>query len=208
MPNPAGSDRAGRTLRDEQKSRTRAALIDSARAMFGRQGYAAVRVDDIAAAVGCSRATFYLHFSGKPEVLRALADRTVVPKVLELCADLDRVLATDSRDEFAGWVARTVSWFDDFKDLLPAWNEAMALDPGFREIAHEGVRALPDAMPTYLRRRPPQDRAEARLRLELFVAQLERFFTRWAVPGVVEVSPERAVEVLTDIWHPALRMRS
>jgi hypothetical protein len=43
------------------------------------------------------------------------------------------------------------------------------------------------------------------LRVELLVAQLERFFTRWAMQGIIDVSADRAVEVLTDIWFPALR---
>ncbi|GAB2726707.1 hypothetical protein GCM10027089_58320 [Nocardia thraciensis] len=37
------------------------------------------------------------------------------------------------------------------------------------------------------------------------MAQLERFFTRWAIQGTIDVTAARAAEVLTDIWFPALR---
>ncbi|WP_054814936.1 TetR/AcrR family transcriptional regulator [Nocardia arizonensis] len=196
--------RVAPTLRDEQKSRTRGRLIDSARTLFARQGYAAVRVDDIAGAVGCSRATFYLHFSGKADVLRALAAQSTMPTWREFWADLDRVLDTGSRAEFARWVGRAIAWFHEYRDLLPAWDEAMALDPGFREIARAGIHALPDAMPAYSARWPADRRDEARLRVELFVAQVERFFTRWAEPEAVEFTAEGAAAVITDIWYPAL----
>ncbi|MGW4366263.1 TetR/AcrR family transcriptional regulator [Nocardia takedensis] len=199
-----GPPRGGR-LRDEQKTRTRAALLDSAGELFARHGYGAVRVDDIAAAVGCSRATFYLHFAGKSDVLRAVAARTTVPSVRSLCEDLDVVLTSGSRADFVKWATRVIEWFQRHRQLLPAWNEAVAVDPGFREIARAALDALPDAVPDFLDRWPEDRRPEARLRVELLVAQLERFFTARSDGSGSELSAARTAQVLTDIWYPALR---
>ncbi|MEU2030447.1 TetR/AcrR family transcriptional regulator [Nocardia amamiensis] len=196
---------ANTSLREEQKQQTRARLMEAAKELFAARGYAAVRVDDIAAAVGCSRATFYLHFAGKLEILRAIAEQGTAPSALHFYQDLDRVLETGSRAEFVGWVTRAIEWFHEYKDLLPAWDEATALEPEFREIARNGILALPNAMTAYLAAWPDDRKDEARLRVELLVAQLERFFTRWAMQGTIEVSAEQAAEVLTDIWFPALR---
>ncbi|MBF6297081.1 TetR/AcrR family transcriptional regulator [Nocardia amamiensis] len=196
---------ANTSLREEQKQQTRARLMEAAKQLFAARGYAAVRVDDIAAAVGCSRATFYLHFAGKLEILRAIAEQGTAPSALHFYQDLDRVLETGSRAEFVGWVTRAIEWFHEYKDLLPAWDEATALEPEFREIARNGILALPNAMTAYLAAWPDDRKEEARLRVELLVAQLERFFTRWAMQGTIEVSAEQAAEVLTDIWFPALR---
>ncbi|MGW4719608.1 TetR/AcrR family transcriptional regulator [Nocardia sp. NPDC004260] len=196
---------ASANLRDEQKQQTRVRLMEGAKELFATRGYAAVRVDDIVAAVGCSRATFYLHFAGKQEILRAIAQQGTLPTVLHSYQDLDRVLETGSRAEFARWMTRAIEWFHKYKDLLPAWDEATALEPEFREIARDGILALPNAMTAYLAAWPAERRDEARLRVELLVAQLERFFTRWAMQGTIDVSVEQAVEVLTDIWFPALR---
>ncbi|MGW0249979.1 TetR/AcrR family transcriptional regulator [Nocardia goodfellowii] len=193
------------SLRDEQKLQTRAKLIDGAKALFSSQGYATVRVDDIAAAVGCSRATFYLHFTGKLDVLRAVAEQSTAPSALHFYEDLDRVLDTGSRAEFVGWMTRAIEWFQEYKDLLPAWDEATALEPEFREIAKQGILALPNAMTSYLARWPADRQDEARLRVELLVAQLERFFTRWAMQGTIDVTATQAAEVLSDIWFPALQ---
>ncbi|WP_330249858.1 TetR/AcrR family transcriptional regulator [Nocardia sp. NBC_00565] len=193
------------SLREEQKLQTRAKLLEGAKALFAERGYAAVRVDDIAAAVGCSRATFYLHFAGKQELLRAIAEQGTVPTALHFYEDLDRVLDTGSRADFVDWVTRAIEWFHQYKDLLPAWDEATALEPEFREIARQGILALPNAMTSYLARWPADRQDEARLRVELLVAQLERFFTRWAMQGTIDVTADRAAEVLTDIWFPALQ---
>ncbi|MFQ6396472.1 TetR/AcrR family transcriptional regulator [Nocardia sp. KC 131] len=202
---PTKSKQAGTSLRDEQKLQTRAKLIEGAKNLFSAQGYAAVRVDDIAAAVGCSRATFYLHFTSKLEVLRAVAEQSTAPSALHFYEDLDRVLDTGSRAEFGGWMTRAIGWFQEYKDLLPAWDEATALEPEFREIARKGIMALPNAMTSYLARWPADRQDEARLRVELLVAQLERFFTRWAMQGVIDVTADQAADVLADIWFPALQ---
>ncbi|MFI1911527.1 TetR/AcrR family transcriptional regulator [Nocardia sp. NPDC020380] len=193
------------SLRDEQKRLTRSRLIEAATQLFTTQGYATVRVDDIAAAVGCSRATFYLHFTGKPDVLRAIAEQGTLPSVQHFYEDLDHVLDTGSRTEFAAWMRRAIDWFQEYKDLLPAWDEATALEPEFREVAREGILALPNVMTSYLSRWPADRQDEARLRIELLVAQLERFFTRWAMQGTIDVSADEAANVLTDIWFPALQ---
>ncbi|MEV6770390.1 TetR/AcrR family transcriptional regulator [Nocardia sp. NPDC051030] len=193
------------SLREEQKRLTRSRLIDAAKQLFTTQGYAPVRVDDIAAAVGCSRATFYLHFTGKPDVLRAIAEQGTLPSVQHFYEDLDHVLDSGSREEFGAWMRRAIDWFQEYKDLLPAWDEATTLEPEFREVAREGILALPNVMTSYLSRWPETQQDEARLRIELLVAQLERFFTRWAMQGTIDVTADQAAAVLTDIWFPALQ---
>ncbi|PTR30379.1 TetR family transcriptional regulator [Rhodococcus sp. OK519] len=192
------------TQRDEQKRLTRLRLLDCARELFAANGYAAVKVDDITSAAGCSRATFYLHFTGKTDVLRRIGSESMEPRAASVYADLDEVLECGSREEFVRWVERAVDWFERNRAILPAWDEALVLEPDFREPARDAISALPDAMPSYLTRWGTAREQEARLRIELLVTQLERFFTRWAVQGTIEIPREQAAEVLTDIWFPAL----
>lgn len=202
MGNATGTRRA--TLRSEQKLATRNRLLESAQALFAERGYAAVTVDDIAADVGCSRATFYLHFPAKVDILVAVAEAGMAPSAYAFYQDLDRVLETGSRAEFTSWITRAIEWFHQYKDLLPAWDEATVLEPEFRAIARAGILALPESMPIYLSSWPAEELDEARLRVELLVTQLERFFTRWRMLETIDVTTERAAEVLTGIWFPAL----
>ena len=69
------SDNTGKggSLRDEQKRLTRRLLIEGAVTAFERKGYAATTIEDIVAEANASRATFYLHFKSKAEVVLVVA---------------------------------------------------------------------------------------------------------------------------------------
>lgn len=55
--------------RDEQRERTRRRLYECALEVFRRDGVGPCRIDDIAAAAGVSRGSFYFHFPTKEHVL-------------------------------------------------------------------------------------------------------------------------------------------
>jgi len=57
------------TQRDHQKLATREALRTAALRLFAERGFRETTADEIAAAAGVSRRTFFLHFSSKDEVL-------------------------------------------------------------------------------------------------------------------------------------------
>src|SRR3954462_11767138 len=63
----------GLTLRDEQKRLTPRRLIDGALAAFERKGYAATTIEDVVAEANASRATFYLHFKSKSDLVLVMA---------------------------------------------------------------------------------------------------------------------------------------
>ncbi|MDF3983400.1 helix-turn-helix domain containing protein [Luteibacter sp. PPL201] len=63
-----------RGRREENKQAVRARLVDASLVLFARQGYDMVSVDDIAAAAGVSRRTFFNYFAGKEEVVFAWMD--------------------------------------------------------------------------------------------------------------------------------------
>lgn len=61
-----------RTAPPSQKRRNQ--ILESALTVFSRKGFGESRVDDISAAAGISRATFYRYFDGKDDVFDALID--------------------------------------------------------------------------------------------------------------------------------------
>ena len=85
----ATSDHTGKggSLRDEQKRLTRRLLIEGAVTAFERKGYAATTIEDIVAEANASRATFYLHFKSKADVVLVVA-RTLGRRWRELYLEL------------------------------------------------------------------------------------------------------------------------
>ncbi|MBB5079364.1 TetR/AcrR family transcriptional regulator [Nonomuraea endophytica] len=55
----------------------RAQLLDAAEALMLRAGVESLTVDDVTAAAGVAKGTFYLHFSSKDDLVGALRDRYV-----------------------------------------------------------------------------------------------------------------------------------
>ncbi len=59
-----------------QGATTRAALIETGRALFGAQGFADTPIDEIVAAAGVTKGAFYHHFSGKEDLFREVFEQT------------------------------------------------------------------------------------------------------------------------------------
>jgi AcrR family transcriptional regulator len=63
-------------MRAAQREFTRTRIIEAAIEVFAEKGYARTTVDDIAERAGSTRATFYLHFKTKSDVLSELMSRS------------------------------------------------------------------------------------------------------------------------------------
>jgi AcrR family transcriptional regulator len=59
-------------LRSRHAEATRRAVLDAARALFGRKGYAQTSVDEIADAARVTKGAVYHHFAGKEALFRAV----------------------------------------------------------------------------------------------------------------------------------------
>ena len=64
-----------RLTREESRRRTRESLLDAAAEAFGRRGYHAASVDEVAEAAGFSKGAVYANFASKAELFLALLDR-------------------------------------------------------------------------------------------------------------------------------------
>jgi TetR/AcrR family transcriptional regulator, acrAB operon repressor len=63
----------------EDAEQTRRALLDAGLRVFGRQGYAATRLEDIAREAAVTRGAIYWHFGGKAELYQALMAERLGP---------------------------------------------------------------------------------------------------------------------------------
>jgi len=63
-------------------------IVSAALAIFTERGFAAARIEDIAARAGISKGALYLYFPTKEDLFRAVVRETVVPNIEALQAQL------------------------------------------------------------------------------------------------------------------------
>lgn len=78
MPSP-GEPRFRRRKADRP-----AEIVEAALAVFAEKGFAAARLDEIAARAGVSKGALYLYFSTKEDLFRAVVEQAIAPNVLTL----------------------------------------------------------------------------------------------------------------------------
>ena len=62
--------------RSPDKATRRQEILQAARDVFAKHGYHAAKIDDIVAAAGVARGTFYLYFEDKRAIFEEIVDRT------------------------------------------------------------------------------------------------------------------------------------
>jgi AcrR family transcriptional regulator len=144
------------TKRWERRSEARPAeLTAAALAIFAERGFAATRLDDVAARAGVSKATVYLYFKSKEELFEAVVGAAVSPRIEQATALVDafegstanliRTLVTifegalDS--PFPAIAKLIVAESSNFPELAKLWSR-VALERGmalFRRIIERGI---------------------------------------------------------------------
>jgi AcrR family transcriptional regulator len=132
---PAGAGRARRDARRE-------AIIEGALRLFAERGALPVRVEDIAAEVGISRATFYKYFAERDEILAELFRRLLATPPPE--ADGDGPVVERIAGLLAGTAARMVeqAQLARFVYSLPLRHDALLAD----EVVRPAFLAALDAL--------------------------------------------------------------
>jgi AcrR family transcriptional regulator len=118
------------SLREAQKQLTRARLLDAAAELFSTQGYGATTIEDIATAAGATRATFYLHFSSKSDVVHGFYEALV--EYDPDYGDLIAVARAPTQAGLHGWLARFIDGLDHQRAYWIALGEAAGADPDAR----------------------------------------------------------------------------
>jgi AcrR family transcriptional regulator len=189
------------SLRDEQKRLTRRRLIEGALAAFEQKGYAATTIDDIVAEANASRATFYLHFKSKADVVLVMTE-TLGRRWRELYLELTSG-GRLSRKVLYEWLDGVVENYQTNRVSLQAIDHAVAIEPvvGGVDLAtrQESIAVMAESIERWY----GGDSDDARVRAALLLVQMDRFFDLWIIRGV-PFDRERAVGALTDLWLSVL----
>jgi len=90
----------------ERREKTRTAILEAARSIFGERGFGSTTMDDIAAGAGIAKGAVYHHFPTKEAVFEAVFEQVS----RDLVIDLDRVSRAE-RDALAAMAAGTQAYF-------------------------------------------------------------------------------------------------
>ncbi|MBW0118514.1 TetR/AcrR family transcriptional regulator [Pseudonocardia abyssalis] len=135
MGRPGRQPWSTRTARDRTDSATRAALLDAAEDLFAEQGYKQSPIAAIAQRAGTSRATFYVYFSSREEVFRALAER-----VRDEITAVQRVAgrgSTDPRVVIGTSIRAALAVYARKNRFITVMQHQALTDPGVAELWRE-----------------------------------------------------------------------
>jgi AcrR family transcriptional regulator len=190
------------SIRDQQRTFTYDRLLQAATDTFAKRGYVATTIDDIANEAGASRATFYLHFRNKIEVVIALLGRSV-ERGTKRYHKLAEILLLDdpdsARQQLGTWLAEWLPVWRDGSDVHRAIAEAAALEPEVEEASLRNSEAYIEALDVYFRRLPASGRDRVRNRALLLEAMTRRAFSL-ASAGRSSLDDLQLIDFLTDLW--------
>lgn len=112
------------------KAERRAQILAHAREVFAKRGYHAAKIDDIVAAAGVARGTFYLYFDDKRAVFEELVDHAFT----RLGSAFVRVDPTDSQRSVAFQIQDNIerivaTLLEDRATTKILLSDAVGLDP-------------------------------------------------------------------------------
>src|SRR5438034_10153707 len=140
-----GAPAQSRELR-AQGRKTMRRLLDAGMRVFADRGFHAARVDDIVRAARTSRGTFYLYFTNKEDLLRALATECG----LELSA-LAGTLGTVGPDdegyaELRAFLGRFFATYRRYGPVIRPWMEGHVEDRAVSALGVSSFTAIAESL--------------------------------------------------------------
>lgn len=188
---------------EQRHLRTRRRLLDAALQVFETNGYHATSVEEIVSAAGVARATFYLHFKNKLEVVHLLTD-DIRPSVADLYAELDQSVVGGTgniRPAVRQWLKKALNWYAqaDHRIIAGIWQE---LSVGAHSQVAGGI-AVDVHLPRYLGQWPADGRDAPRTTVILLSHLLSRAVLL-SQRGVLPADRWVVIDSLADLWAAGL----
>jgi AcrR family transcriptional regulator len=174
--------------RQRQPQEKLARLIASATTIFGAEGYAHARIQDVCAAAGVSVGTFYDHFENKADLMLHVAEQAIEALSFPPTAGLPEL------EQHVAWLETAPT-----AGVARAWSEAIRIDPALRQ-ANARMRGVTHARYTqWVRDARGRRRAHPALDDELTASAVIALL-REAVTGTYQPSADRVRDMARAIW--------
>jgi AcrR family transcriptional regulator len=202
---------------DASVIRTRLARADrmeqtlvAAHALFAERGYAAVKMDEIAASVGVTKPLLYNYFGNKEQLYITCMERAgdsltaTVAEAVGATASPGDALGAGVRAFFSFLDSDRAAWAVLFDETLPRGGEVADRVADYRRMIVELVSG------SMLAQLPQEKRDAARIEVEALSTALlgaAEALARWWL-RTEEIGADDAAELLISTIEPGLRARS
>jgi AcrR family transcriptional regulator len=177
-------------------------LLDAGVEVFATRGYYAARVDDVVKLARTSHGTFYLYFSNKEDLFRALAEE-VGDSMQSLAESLPRLRPDDDgRAALHAWIVQFADLYDHYGPVIRAWTEAEMGTHDFGRLGTDVLTRFTVTFTTRIAGALPKG-VDPAIAATALVAMLERF-NYYVLAKQVRVSRARMIDTLTDTVHASL----
>ena len=203
---PRRASLGGRPTQDRelraQGRQTLRNLLEAGLAEFDERGFQAVRVDDIVRRAQISHGTFYLYFSNKEELFRALAQE-VAGEMISLADSLPPIdPGPEGRTELRAWLARFVEVYEHYGPVIRAWTEAEIGGSEFGRLGTDVLTEFSRVLTGRIRRSSSPD-INPQIAALAVVAMIERF-NYYVLSRQVDVSRDEMLDTLATVTHAGL----
>jgi AcrR family transcriptional regulator len=206
---PCAAPPAQAPVRSRRKNARPSELLAAATELFIEKGYAATRVDDVAAKAGVSKGTLFLYFSSKEDLLKSVVREHLGSRFAQWSVEID-----DYEDDSASLLRHALHqwWTHEGATAVSGLCKLMTAEAGnFPELAEFYAREVQGPGSALLHRiiRRGVDRGEFRsIDADYVVCCLKaqmQFLELWlhsgqsGNPGAPVFEPERFIDVLLEL---------
>ena len=192
-----------RVLRSQGR-RTMRRLLDAAMICFDERGYYETRVNDVVKIAKTSHGTFYLYFSNKEDLLRALVAEagTAAQYLVDALNSPPELGGTPQWVDVRGWVSAYSDLWIRYAALFRAWTDLARIDPELTNILRQTFTVMSDALARQITSGDSDHGIDPQAAAMAVLAMLDRFhyvreFVRQPVDDV-------ALDTLATMVHRAL----
>jgi AcrR family transcriptional regulator len=142
-----GAPASKRVLRTQGR-RTMRKLLDAAMVAFDKRGYHATRVNDVVEIAKTSHGTFYLYFSNKEDLLRALVAEAAgeAQSLYDALSTLPAQGGVPQWEDVHGWIRAYSELWSRYAPLFRAWTDLATIDPELVDLIRSTFTTMSSAL--------------------------------------------------------------
>jgi AcrR family transcriptional regulator len=146
-----GAPASKRVLRSQGR-RTMRKLLDAAMVAFDRRGYHATRVNDVVEIAKTSHGTFYLYFSNKEDLLRALVAEAAgeTQTLYDALSTLPAQGGAPQWEDVHGWIRAYSDLWTRYAPLFRAWTDLATIDPELVDLIRSTFTTMSSALAKHI----------------------------------------------------------